>query len=96
LSGVKPCYSRCRDFSCTKKALTFRGKASWCQWLDEECTPTKCIYATCYKRQLLDNGNCGLTIKRRTQDDTEPEDFKVEELRAKGKLARKLGDRSIF
>jgi len=96
LSSVKPCYSRCRDFTCTKKALTFRGKASWCQWLDEECTPAKCTYASCLQRQLLDNGNCGFTIKRRTQDDSEPENFNAGAVKARGKLAKKIGDREIY
>jgi hypothetical protein len=48
------------------------------------------------KRQLLENGVCGLTIKRRTRDDSEPEEMTVEEIRLRGKLAKKIGDRSIF
>jgi len=48
------------------------------------------------KRQLLDNGVCGLTIKRKTRDDIEPEDMKVKEIPLRGKLAKKVGDRSIF
>jgi hypothetical protein len=95
LSSVRPCSSRCRDFACNKKALVFRGKTSWCQWLEEECTPNKCTFALCLKRQLLDNGNCGFTIKRRTRDD-ETDDFILNELPAKGKLAKKIGDRSIY
>lgn len=96
MSGVKNCFSRCRDLSCTKRAMSFRGKSTWCTWGEEECDPTKCTYAVCSKRQLLDNGVCGLTIKRRTQDDSNPEDFKVLEIRARGKLAKKIGDRTIF
>jgi hypothetical protein len=96
LSGAKECYPRCRDFSCTKRAMSFRGKSTWCTWSEEECDPKGCTYATCYKRQLLENGICGLTIKRKTQEDSRPEDFMKEEIRARGKLARKLGDRTIF
>jgi hypothetical protein len=50
----------------------------------------------CYKHQLLDNGICGLTIKRKTQEDSEPENFKIPEVRVRGKLAKKVGDRSIY
>lgn len=96
LSEPKPCDSRCRDFTCTKKAMSFRGKVTWCQWTEAECVPTKCTYAVCYKRQLLDNGICGFTIKRRTQEDSDPENFRLPEVRAKGKLAKKVGDRSIY
>jgi hypothetical protein len=39
---------------------------------------------------------CGLTIKRKTKEDSEHENFKLPELRAKGKLSKKIGDRSIY
>jgi len=96
LSSVKPCFSRCRDFSCTKRAMSFRGKSTWCTFTEAECEPTKCTYAVCYKRQLLDDGTCGFTIKRRTQEDSEPENFRLPEIRAKGKLAKKAGERDIY
>jgi len=48
------------------------------------------------KRQLLENGVCGLTIKRKTRDDIEPEDMNVNEIQLRGKLAKKVGDRTIF
>lgn len=96
MSDVKYCYAKCRDFKCTKRALTFRGKTSWCNWTGEECDPKGCTYAVCFKRQLLDNGVCGLTVKRKTKDDTRPEDMLKDEIRLRGKLARKVGERSIF
>jgi hypothetical protein len=48
------------------------------------------------KRQLLDSGVCGLTVKRRTRDDSEPEEMAINEIRLRGKLAKKTGERSIF
>lgn len=96
MSGVQKCNSRCRDFKCTNRSLTFRGKTSWCNWTNEPCNPIDCTYAVCMKRQLLEDGTCGLTVKRRTRDDTEPEEMVVQEIRLKGKLAKKMGDRSIF
>ena len=96
MSGVKKCFSKCRSFKCTKRALTFRGKTSWCNWTSEPCDPKGCTYAVCVKRQLLDDGNCGLTVKRKTRDDSNPEDILQDEIRLRGKLARKTGERSIF
>ncbi len=96
MSEPKSCDSRCRDFTCTKRAMSFRGKVTWCQWTEAECEPTKCTYAVCYKRQLLENGICGFTIKRKTREDSEPETFRLPEIRAKGKLAKKVGDSSIY
>ena len=96
MSGVKKCYSKCRDFKCTKRALSFRGKTGWCNWTSEPCNPTNCTYAMCYKRQLLDNGDCGLTIKRKTKEDIRPEDMFQEEIKVRGKLAKKTRERSIF
>ena len=96
LASNQKCYPKCRSFKCGKRALTFRGKTAWCNWTSEPCDPTKCNYAICLKRQLLDNGVCGLTVKRKTRDDIRPEDMFKEEIRARGKLARKIGERSIF
>jgi hypothetical protein len=96
LSGAKLCHSKCRDFKCTKRALTFRGKTGWCNWTNEPCDPKGCTYALCQKRQLLPDGRCGLTIKRKTHEEIQPEDMFKEEIRLKGKLARKTGERSIF
>jgi len=39
---------------------------------------------------------CGLTVKRKTRDDFEPEEMVVNEIRLRGKLAKKTGERSIF
>ncbi len=50
----------------------------------------------CRRRQLLDNGICGRTIKRKTREEKSPEDFEEEEIRVKGKLYRKTGERIIF
>jgi hypothetical protein len=65
-------------------------------WTSDECTPKGCTYATCYRRQLLENGVCGKTMKRRTQEDYDPDDLFQDEIRVRGKLMRKTGERSIF
>jgi len=86
LSGVKQCFPDCRDFKCTKRSLSIRGREAWCEWTDDECTPKGCNYATC----------CGKTIKRRTREDDDPDDLFPDEIQMRGKLMRKTGERSIF
>jgi len=76
--------------------LRLKGKSAWCQWTNEPCYAPKCNYAVCFKRQLLDDGVCGLTLKRKTHEDVNPEDMFDYEIKVKGKLARKTGERSIF
>lgn len=44
----------------------------------------------------MDNGVCGKTIKRRTKEEYKPEDLLNEEIRIRGKLMRKTGERTIF
>jgi hypothetical protein len=50
----------------------------------------------CHKRQLLDSGICGLTVKRKTNDRSRPEDMFSDEIPVKGKLAKKTGEKTIF
>jgi hypothetical protein len=96
LAGIKLCFPKCRDFNCMKRALRFRGNQAWCEWTNEPCNPKSCNYAMCRRRQLLDNGVCGKTIKRKTQEDYRPEDLFNDEIRVRGKLMRKTGERTIF
>lgn len=96
MSGVKQCFPECRDFKCIKRSLVIRDGEAWCEWTGEECTPKGCTYATCFRRQLLDNGVCGKTMKRRTQEDYDPDDLFQDEIQVRGKLMRKTGERSIF
>ncbi len=50
----------------------------------------------CHKRQLLEGGICGLTVKRMTSDGSRPEDMFSDEIPVRGKLAKKTGEKSIF
>lgn len=96
LAAGKLCFPNCRDFKCTKRSLRIRGKEAWCEWTSEPCNPKNCNYATCYRHQLLENGVCGKTIKRRTRENSRPEDILGDEIRVRGKLLRKTGERTIF
>jgi hypothetical protein len=96
LAGVKQCDPTCRDFKCTKRSLRIKGKQAWCEWTSEECNPKICTYATCFRRQLLDDGVCGKSLKRRTREDYGPDDLFQEEIKVRGKLLRKTGERTIF
>lgn len=96
MAADKLCFPNCRDFKCTKRSIRIRGKEAWCEWTSEPCNPKNCNYATCYRRQLLEDGVCGKTIKRRTRENSRPEDILGDEIRVRGKLLRKTGERTIF
>jgi len=96
LEGVKNCFQKCRDFKCTKQALKFSSKKAWCNWTNEPCDIKSCNYALCGRRQLLENGVCSFSIKRKTREETPPEKYLDKEIRIKGKLQRKIGERTIF
>jgi hypothetical protein len=49
----------------------------------------------CQRRQLLENGICGKTVKRRTREDRGPEDFIEDEILVKGKPMRRFKDRDM-
>jgi len=72
------------------------GRSAWCDWTSDPCEPKSCSYAICFKRQLLDGGVCGFSIKRRTREDTGPEEVFREEIKVRGKLMRKVGEKRIF
>ncbi|MGD2201403.1 MAG: hypothetical protein PVJ38_07230 [Candidatus Bathyarchaeota archaeon] len=96
MAGAKQCYPTCRDFNCTKRALRKKGNQGWCEWTNEKCNPNRCTYAACFRRQLLEDGVCGKSIKRRTREDYLPDDLFQDEIKASGKLLRKTGERTIF
>ena len=97
MAGVKKCDPKCRDFTCNKRALRVRSGKAYCEWAQEECNPLNCTYAICRKRQLLENGDCGLTIKRRTRDSRGPEDFAMDDdIKLRGKAFKKTKKRDIY
>lgn len=87
---------RCELFRCAKRALTFRGAAPWCRWTDERCSPKDCTYAVCIKRRLLPTGICGFTVRRKTAEETRPEEFMKEEIKVRGRVLRRLGEKEIL
>lgn len=76
--------------------MILKGREAWCEWTGDECAPKGCNYAICYRRQLLETGVCGKTIKRRTREEDDPDDLFQDEIQVRGKLMRKTGERSIF
>ena len=96
MAAAKPCTPRCKYFRCGKKALRFGRGRPWCTWINEPCDPANCNYAMCVRRQLVEGGICGLTIKRRTKEDVGPEEFPMEEIRVRSKVMRKLGEKRIL
>ena len=96
MTGVELCSSKCRDFRCGKRALRIQRGRAWCTWTNEPCNIANCTYALCMKRRLLPNGVCAFSIKRRTREEEQPEDLLKEEIKVKGKLFRKTGEKRIL
>lgn len=76
--------------------MQMQGRLVWCTWTSEPCNPASCNYAICVKRRILPNGVCASSIRRRTREDEQPEDLLKDELKVRGKLLRKTGEKKIF
>jgi len=87
---LKRCSPECDLFRCGQRALTFQGQRAYCRWADDTCTGGTCNYAVCVKSKLLSNGLCGLSIKRRTSEDSGPELLEEPQIKLKGKIRRRF------
>lgn len=88
MSGSQRCTPLCRFFRCAKRALMIRGNKAWCRWVNDECDPARCSFATCAKRRLLPDGRCGEKIKRITRE-VGPE--AIEAIKVPDRVLKKLG-----
>jgi len=48
------------------------------------------------KRRILPNGVCAFSVKRKTREEEQPEDLLKEEIKVRGKLLRKTGEKRIL
>lgn len=90
----KSCDPKCEFFRCGQRALIYQRGGAYCRWGDDVCAPATCNYATCMRARLLANGVCGLTVKRKTAEDKEPEEIKPV-ARLNEKLLKKLGPKVL-
>jgi hypothetical protein len=88
---TKRCSPRCEFFRCGQKALTFQRGDTYCRWADDYCRGAACNYTICVKGRLLQNGICGLTVKRITNEEKLPEEAGEVKIKLKGKTLRRLG-----
>jgi hypothetical protein len=93
---VKRCSPRCEFFRCGQKALINQRGGIYCRWADDYCRGASCNYAICARGRLLQNGICGLTIKRKTSENRKPEEIEEDiKIRLKGKALRRLGKEGL-
>ena len=59
------------------------------------CNVANCTYAMCVKRQLLPEGICGETVKRKTTE-KKPEEVIGPTIKLRGKTLRRIGEKEIF
>ncbi len=70
----KQCSPKCQFFRCSKRALDYHSSSIYCKWTGDDCIGPACNYVLCSRYQLLPDGTCGLTIKRRTVEEKVPEE----------------------
>ncbi len=92
----KRCVPRCEFFRCGQRALTFQKTRAYCRWADDLCSGPDCNYASCGRGRLLANGTCGLSVKRKTRDETGPEVFETPPIKLRGKLRRRIQEDDLF
>jgi hypothetical protein len=97
LVETKYCSPKCRLFKCVKRAVIFQRNRIWCRWTDEDCNIANCSYATCVRRQLLPEGICGESVKRKTVEKRLDDDEElIPPVKLRGKALRKLGDKEFY
>ena len=93
--STRNCFAKCEFFRCGQRALTFQGQRTYCRWADDICAGGTCNYAICIKSKLLQNGVCGLAIKRKTYEDGGPETLKPT-IKLKGKILKRFKEEDIL
>ena len=94
------CFPACESFKCGQHTLTSMGRRIYCRWADDDCVGPTCNYALCVRGRLLSNGVCGLSVKRKTNEEIGPEaievDNKVDNIKFRGKLSRRFKEDEII
>ncbi|MFH0748859.1 MAG: hypothetical protein V1915_02920 [Candidatus Bathyarchaeota archaeon] len=94
------CFSACETFKCGQRALIHTGKRVYCRWAEDDCVGHTCNYAICSRGRLLPNGTCGLSIKRKTNEEIAPETLKenlpLNNIKVRGKLLRRVKEDDLI
>lgn len=76
------------------------GRRIYCRWADDDCVGSTCNYSLCIRGKLLTNGVCGLSVKRKTNEEVGPEtkkvDSKIESVKLRGKILRRFRENDII
>jgi len=84
------CNPLCRFFRCAKAALDYKRNPPWCNWVNAPCIGYKCPYAKCAQLKLLQDGRCGLFVKRKTAEDESMDVVKFRTSSAPSRVRKKL------
>ena len=101
LENYVSCFPSCDAFKCGQHALIHAGKRIYCRWADDDCVGCTCNYAICVRGRLLPNGVCGLSVKRKTNEESAPETVnavsaKLNTVKVKGKLLRRFREDDLI
>ena len=92
----KRCVPACESFRCGQRALTRMGSRIYCRWADDDCSGPGCNYALCLQKRLVTGEVCGLTVRRKTREEIDPEGVPVVNVRVKGKLLRRFREDELI
>jgi len=95
LKEPRYCSPNCPFFRCARRALRRNKGRAWCTYTNDFCVGYKCNYAVCIRNRLLNNGLCGLSIKRRREELMPPERPELQ-VKVRSKILKKLGEKEIF
>ena len=87
---------RCEFFRCGQRAIIYQKNRVYCRWADDQCSGPDCNYASCGRGRLLANGACGMSVKRKTRDEIEPEVFEAPPIKLRGKLRRRIKEDDLL
>ena len=100
LDEDKSCIPYCEAFKCSQRAFTNIGRRVYCRWADDDCVGPSCNYALCIRGRLLLNGICGLSVKRKTNEETVPLTIetpnKMNNIKLSKKLSRRIKEDDLF
>jgi len=97
MEAGKRCTAFCQFFRCGQKALQRRGDKLYCRLGDDLCEGYSCKYVLCVRNRLLNNGICGLTVKKVSSSvETLPEEEMDMPVKIRGKLQHRIREVELY
>jgi hypothetical protein len=92
----KKCFPKCEFFRCGQKAIQWSSRDVYCRYADDLCEGATCKYAICIRSRLLNNGLCGMTVKKITTIADAPPEEEAVSIKVRGKLHQRLREKELY